>query len=107
MSKEWCFYVNQSGSFVMPLKDFGNMMSISNNEQWTAGYSVLPGLNGCHGSSLCWGFLFFSSFCRLSELAFLKSFLTLSPRVSRLLSRTLPVNGLTQFYYFNRLVTVA
>jgi hypothetical protein len=40
------------GLFMMPLKDFGNLMPISDNEEQTAGNSGFPGLNGYNGSSL-------------------------------------------------------
>jgi hypothetical protein len=48
---------------VMLLRDFRNTLPISNNKQWTAGNSVLPGLSVSLGYSLCWDPLFFSSLC--------------------------------------------
>jgi hypothetical protein len=63
--KNAVFYVNAAfisaspGSFMMPLRDFRNSMPISNSEQWTAGNSGLPGLNGYNVSSFYWDPLIF------------------------------------------------
>jgi hypothetical protein len=49
MSKEFCFYVNDAfmsaspGLLIMSLKDFGNSMPISNNEQGQLGTVVFQG----------------------------------------------------------------
>jgi hypothetical protein len=80
-----CFYVNQSGSLLMPLRDFGNVMWISDNAQWKAENNGLPGLSGCRGSSFCWNPLFFPH----SNLVSFKHILALFPRGFRLSSKTL------------------
>jgi hypothetical protein len=40
-------------------KRIGKVLPISYNKQWPAGNCGLPGLSGCHTSSLCWVPLFF------------------------------------------------
>jgi hypothetical protein len=40
-------------------KRIGKMLPISKNKQLPAGNCCLPGLSGCHASSLCWVPLFF------------------------------------------------
>jgi hypothetical protein len=49
-----CFTSSRPWLFMMTLRDFRNMLPISNNKQWTAGNPDLPGLSGCHESFLCW-----------------------------------------------------
>jgi hypothetical protein len=61
--KNAVFMSTNLGSLVMPLGDFGSILTTSDNKQWTAGDSGPPGLSGCHGSSLCWDLLFFCSLC--------------------------------------------
>jgi hypothetical protein len=68
----------------MPLRDFRNALPISDNKQWTAGDSGLPGLSGCYASSFCLDPLCFPSFWWLSDLVSFKHFLALFPRSSRL-----------------------
>jgi hypothetical protein len=54
-----CFTSTRPWSFMMPLRDFRNVLSISNSKQWTAGNSGFPRLNECPVYSLRWDFLFF------------------------------------------------
>jgi hypothetical protein len=75
------------GLFMILLRDFGNVVPISYNEEWLAGNRGLSGLSGCHGSFFCWNFLFFPH----CDLAIFKTFLNLFPRVSRHSSWTLPI----------------
>jgi hypothetical protein len=85
--KSAAFLPTSPGSFTMLLRGFRNVLPISNSKQQTAGNSGFLGQVGAMGLPSA-GNTYFSH----CDLAFFNHFLTLFPRTSRLLSRSLSIN---------------